>query len=51
MLAGEGLEDIVDPAACYRAVTADQVREVAASVFTDSLIRAEGVIRGSGGGK
>ena len=50
-LAGEGLEDIVDPAACYRAVTADQVREVAASVFTDSLIRAEGVIRGSGGGK
>jgi zinc protease len=50
-IAGEGLGDLVDPEGAYRAVTADQVREVAATVLGADLIRGEGVVRGSGGGR
>jgi zinc protease len=48
-LAGGGLSDLEDPAARYRAVTAPQVRAVAASILSGT--RAEGVIRGTGGGR
>jgi len=43
-LAGEGLRELEDPAARYRGVTADAVRDVAAEAFSDG--RAEGVVRG-----
>ncbi|MEO8226359.1 MAG: pitrilysin family protein [Gemmatimonadota bacterium] len=45
-LIGEGLDELVDPAAGYRGVTADAVRAVAQRML-DPDIRAEGVIRGS----
>jgi zinc protease len=48
-LAGGGLSDMDDPAERYRAVTAEDVRSVAASVLSGT--RAEGIIRGSGGGR
>jgi zinc protease len=44
-LAGEGLSELKDPAARYRSVTADAIRDVAAAAFTGA--RAEGVVRGS----
>jgi zinc protease len=50
-LAGEGLADLHDPAGCYRAVSAAAVRDVAAAVLGEALIRAEGIVRGSGGGR
>jgi zinc protease len=48
-LAGGGLSDLDDPAGRYRGVTAEQVRLVAALIMGGT--RAEGIIRGSGGGK
>jgi zinc protease len=50
-LAGEGLGDLHDPAGRYREVGAEAVREVAASVLGDTQVRAEGIVRGRGGGK
>ena len=44
-LAGEGLQELEDPAARYRSVTADAIRDVAAAAFSGA--RAEGVIRGA----
>jgi predicted Zn-dependent peptidase len=48
-LAGGGLDDLEDPAERYRAVTAEEVRAIAAEVLSGT--RVEGVIRGTGGGK
>ena len=48
-LAGNGLADLRDPAAQYRAVTAEQVRAVAEVAISGT--RAEGVVRGTGGGR
>jgi zinc protease len=48
-LAGTGLEELADPAAKYRAVTAEDVLRVAASL--DPARRAEGVVRGTGGAR
>lgn len=42
-LAGEGLRELEDPGARYRTVTAEAIRDVAASAFTSQ--RAEGVVR------
>jgi zinc protease len=50
-LAGEGLGDLHDPAGRYREVDAEAVREIAASVLGDTRLRAEGIVRGLGGGK
>lgn len=44
-LAGEGLAELEDPAARYRSVTAEAIRDVAASAFSGA--RAEGVVRGA----
>jgi len=44
-LAGEGLQELEDPAARYRSVTADAIRDVAAAALSGA--RAEGVIRGA----
>ena len=44
-LAGEGLGELEDPAARYRSVTADAIRDVAAVAFRGA--RAEGVVRGA----
>jgi zinc protease len=44
-LAGEGLRELEDPAARYRSVTTEGIREVAAAAFTGA--RAEGVVRGA----
>ncbi len=44
-LAGEGLGELEDPAARYRSVTADAIRDVAALAFSGA--RAEGVVRGA----
>jgi zinc protease len=49
-LCGEPLESLGDPAAPYRAVTPEQVRQLAATYLVPEH-RAEGVIRGSGGGR
>jgi zinc protease len=49
-VAGTGLEELDDPAAAYRTVTIDQVQAVAAASLGGSA-RAEGVVRGSGGGR
>jgi zinc protease len=49
-LIGGGLGDLEDPPARFRAVTAEAVMEVAQGGLTRQR-RAEGVIRGSGGGK
>ncbi|HKU62093.1 MAG TPA: pitrilysin family protein [Gemmatimonadales bacterium] len=46
-LAGRGLAELADPAARYRAVTADDVQRVAAAYLTAHR-RAEGVVRGTG---
>ena len=46
-ICGAGLEELDDPAAPYRAVTADDVRRVAATSL-DPTRKAEGVIRGTG---
>ena len=51
-LAGQGLEDITDPASHYLAVTADEIRDVATRVLGGGTpVFAEGVIQGTGGGK
>jgi len=44
-LVGTGLEELLDPAAGYRAVTAAAIRELAATAF-DPARSAEGVVRG-----
>ena len=44
-LAGTGLDELADPAASYRAVSAEQVRELAAASF-DPGRRVEGIVRG-----
>jgi zinc protease len=46
-LTGNGLADLEDPAAAFRAVTADDVLRVAHRNL-DPALRAEGVVRGSG---
>jgi zinc protease len=46
-IAGTGLDELEDPAAQYRAVSAEDVQRVATGSF-DGLRRAEGVVRGSG---
>ena len=46
-LIGNGLEDLEDPAAAYRAVSKDDVLGVAQRYLQPAL-RAEGVVRGSG---
>jgi predicted Zn-dependent peptidase len=43
-IAGNGLEELEDPAARFRGVTAEQVRDAAARYLTAE--RAEGVVRG-----
>lgn len=48
-LQGTGLEELEDPAAPYRAVTAEQVRSFAMR-WLDGPGRAEGIVRGTGGG-
>ncbi len=45
-LAGGGLTELEDPAASYRAVTAEEIRDVAARTLRSA--RAEGVIQGTG---
>jgi zinc protease len=49
-LSGDGLAEMLDPGAPYRQVTADEVLQVAARSLVPSR-RAEGVVRGSGGGR
>jgi zinc protease len=49
-LSGDGLGELLDPGAPYRRVTADDVLAVAARSLVPSR-RAEGVVRGSGGGR
>ncbi len=44
-LAGDGLRDLADPAAAYRAVTAEEIRNTAARTLGSA--RAEGVVRGA----
>jgi zinc protease len=46
-IAGTGLHEMDDPAARYRAVTADDVLRVAAQ-YLDPARRVEGVVRGTG---
>ncbi len=46
-LVGSGLEELEDPGAAYRRVTAQQVQDVAAA-YLRNLTRAEGIVRGSG---
>jgi len=48
-LAGEGLSDLEDPAARYRAVSAEEVRQAAERTLRGPW--GEGVVRGEGGGK
>jgi zinc protease len=48
-LAGGGLPDLEAPAECYRAVTAEEVRQAAERAMRGPW--AEGVVRGKGGGK
>jgi zinc protease len=45
-LLGTGLDELIDPAAPYRAVTRESVRDVAAR-YLDHGWRAEGVVRGA----
>jgi zinc protease len=47
---GEGLDELEDPAAPYRRVTADEVWRVARESLRADR-RAEGVVRGTGGGR
>lgn len=49
-LSGDALETLADPAAAYRAVTPLQVRQLAEQYLVPER-RAEGVVRGSGGGR
>jgi zinc protease len=49
-LVGEGLGELEDPAAPYRGVTAEAVLEVARASLQPER-RAEGVVRGTGGGR
>jgi zinc protease len=49
-LVGDGLEELAEPGAAFRQVTAAEVRAVAARYLVPDE-RAEGVIRGSGGGR
>lgn len=49
-LAGEPLAQLESPAAGVRAVTREQVQALAARAF-EARARAEGVVRGSGGGR
>jgi len=49
-LIGRGLEELEDPAAPYRRVTAEEVWRVARASLRPER-RAEGVVRGSGGGR
>jgi zinc protease len=46
-LIGNGLEDLRDPGAAYRSVTAEQVLQVAQRSL-DPELRSEGIVRGSG---
>jgi zinc protease len=48
-LVGGGLAELADPAARFRAVTADQVRDLAARCL-DPARRVEGIVRGVGAG-
>ena len=56
-LAGGGLTDLADSEAQYRGVTAETVRAVAERILGgrsgtgETVVRAEGVVRGEGGGK
>lgn len=50
-LAGEGPGELGAPAERYRAVTAEAVRAVAETTLGPESFRAEGVVRGTGGGK
>ena len=47
---GEGLGELEDPAAPYRRVTAEDVWRVARESLQPAR-RAEGVVRGTGGGR
>jgi zinc protease len=49
-LIGEGLEELADPGAAFRRVTAAEVQAVAAR-YLSPVERAEGVVRGTGGGR
>jgi zinc protease len=49
-LIGEGLDEMANPGAAYRRVTAAEVQAVARR-YLDIAARAEGVVRGSGGGR
>jgi zinc protease len=49
-LVGTGLEELEDPAAPYRAVTAEQVQALARRSLVPER-RAEGVVRGASGGR
>jgi zinc protease len=49
-LIGEGLDELAEPGAAYRRVTAAQVQEVADRSLRPGA-RAEGVVRGTGGGR
>jgi zinc protease len=49
-LIGDGLRELTDPGAAFRRVTAEQVQEIAARYLEGSR-RAEGVVRGTGGGR
>jgi zinc protease len=49
-VAGSGLQELQDPAAAYRAVTAGDVLRVAAASL-DPARRVEGVVRGTGAGR
>ncbi len=49
-LVGAGLAELDDPGAAYRAVTAEQVQTLAAACLGRAG-RAEGIVRGTGGGK
>ncbi|MBA3346133.1 MAG: insulinase family protein [Gemmatimonadales bacterium] len=46
-IAGSGLHELADPAAPFRAVTAEDVQRVAGR-YLEPLTRAEGVVRGTG---
>ena len=46
-IAGTGLEELADPGAAYRRVTAAEVQRVA-ETYLDPARRAEGVVRGTG---
>ncbi len=49
-LVGDGLAELADPGAAYCRVTVEQVQALAAAHLT-GLARAEGIVRGAGGGK